>query len=439
MGAGHTHDVGPAAPRLRRIMTWVMVPLVVATVVAVALLWPRGAGEEAPPDNVTRYGATVTQVREEVCTPDEAATSYTPGRCGTVTVRVAEGPDAGREITTPVPDGPGAPTVRAGDAVVLVALFDPADPTESEYAIADHQRGSPLLLLVGLFAAVIIGFGRWRGVRALAGLATCFTLLLSFILPAIIDGRPPLLVAVVGAAMVIFVVMYLVHGVSVRTSVAVLGTLGALVLTGVLGVAATAATHLTGFGTEEAGLLSMLDSSIDLRGLLLAGIIIGSVGVLDDVTVTQATAVGELARANPALSRRQLYLAGARVGRAHIASVVNTIVLAYAGASLPVLLLIVAGPQAVGNVLTSEFIGQEIVRSAVGTIGLIAAVPLTTVLAAVVCRQAPDGAGSGEPAAGERPPGRLPRHRAEPGEALAASRPGVGAEPDDAPWTAGRW
>ena len=190
--------------------------------------------------------------------------------------------------------------------------------------------------------------------------------------------------AVVGAALIMFVVLYLTHGVTAQTSVAVLGTLGSLVLTGVLATLATAATHLTGFGSEDATTLSMFQADVDLHGLLLAGIIIGSLGVLDDVTVTQAATVTELAHANPGLTRLQLYRAATRVGRAHIASTVNTIVLAYAGASLPLLLLLTADSPPVGQILTSEFLAQEIVRSAVATLGLIAAVPLTTGLAAVV-------------------------------------------------------
>jgi uncharacterized membrane protein len=271
-----------------------------------------------------------------------------------------------------------------------------------------------------------------------------------------------LLVAVVGAAMVMFVIMYLVHGISVRTSVAVLGTLGALVVTGTLGVLASAATHLTGFvGNDELSLFHRIPD-LDLRGVLLAGIIIGSLGVLDDVTVSQAATVGEIARADPTLSRWQLYRAGIRVGRAHIASVVNTLVLAYAGASLPLLLLIVMSTSGenIGGVVSAQPIAQEIVRSVVATIGLVAAVPLTTLLAAAVCGSAAGAAGAAHtgapgrepaPAGGAHagvaggaqagvagseaaspawpqpaahpsawhPPRHRPQHRIEPGEALA--------------------
>ncbi|MGS2615527.1 YibE/F family protein [Micromonospora sp. LZ34] len=429
MGADHTRPAPSTPPGVRRILVATVVPLVLATVVAALLLWPRdtpGADQGTDPP---RHHGTVTRVVTEPCPPTPEAPEATAGPCGTVTVKVADGPDAGREVQTPVPTGPGAPTVAVGDEIILVELTDPADPTASSYNIAEHQRGKPLVWLVVLFAAAIVAFGRWRGLAALAGLAASFAILLTFVLPGISAGRAPLLVAIVGAALIMFVVLYLTHGVTAQTSVAVLGTLGSLVLTGVLGTLATAATHLTGYGSEDATTLSMFQANVDLHGLLLAGIIIGSLGVLDDVTVTQAATVTELAHANPGLSRLQLYRAATRVGRAHIASTVNTIVLAYAGASLPLLLLLTADSRSVTQILTSEFLAQEIVRSAVATLGLIAAVPLTTALAALVTTAgrakppAGDEDGDGEPS--RTPPVSRPAtDRADALRALAAPRAG---------------
>jgi uncharacterized membrane protein len=239
-----------------------------------------------------------------------------------------------------------------------------------------------MLFMLAFCAAVIVAFGRWRGLTAIIGLGVSFALLLLFVIPAILDGEPPLLVAIVGSSAIMFAVLYLTHGVNVHTSVAILGTLASLVVTGLLGAAFTAMTKLTGFGSEETLYLSMAQGNVDMRGLLLAGIIIGALGVLDDVTVTQATTVAELAQSPT--SRRELYRSATRVGRAHVASAVNTIVLAYAGASLPLLLLVVAGGRGVSELLTSQYLALEIVRSAVGTIGLVAAVPITTALAALV-------------------------------------------------------
>jgi uncharacterized membrane protein len=396
-----------APRRVRLIVAAVVVPMMVGTVIALLVWWP---GDTPTPDqsgNPDRYGGTVTEVRQRACTPEEVVqtpTGITTSRCGTVTVRVEDGPDTGRAVVTQVPDGAGAPRVEVGAKVVLIVINDPADPTTTAYTIIDRQRGFPLLWVALLAAVVIVGFARWRGLAALAGLGVSFAVLLLFVLPAITAGQPPLPVAVVGAATIMFAVLYLTHGVSVQTSIAVLGTLASLVLTGLLGQLSAAATHLTGFGSEEAATLAVYFGEVDLYGLLLAGIIIGSLGVLDDVTVTQAATVAELATANPDLSRVQLYRAASRVGRAHIASVVNTIVLAYAGASLPVMLLVAAAGNRVSDTLTSEFVAQEIVRSAVATIGLVAAVPVTTALAALVTARG--GTLAVQPAA-EDPP-RIP-------------------------------
>jgi uncharacterized membrane protein len=245
-----------------------------------------------------------------------------------------------------------------------------------------------MIWLVALAIAVILAFGRWRGLTSLAGLAVSFTILLLFVIPAILDGSPPLLVAVVGSAAIMFAALYLTHGINVHTSVAVAGTLASLVLTGVLGAAFTSLLHLSGVGSEESSYLSATRATIDLRGLLLAGIVIGALGVLDDVTVTQAVTVAEMA-AGAQRSRWEVYRAAIRVGRAHVGSAVNTIVLAYAGASLPLLLLITASSEPMGELVTSEFLAQEILRSAVGTIGLVASVPITTALAALVADARP--------------------------------------------------
>ena len=226
-----------------------------------------------------------------------------------------------------------------------------------------------------------MGFGRLRGLSSLLGLGVTFLIVLAFIVPGILEGRPPVLVAIVGCAAIALIVLFLTHGLSRSTTVAVLGALLSLVLTGLLSLAAVRMTKLTGSSDESSFLLGQ-NQGVDLRGLLLAGILIGSLGVLDDVTVTQAVTVEELALANPTYGSRQLYAAATRIGRAHIASVINTIVLAYAGASLPLLVLIVALDDPIGQVLSDQLVATELVRSAVGTIGLVAAVPLTTLLAA---------------------------------------------------------
>ncbi|MFE0588526.1 YibE/F family protein [Micromonospora echinospora] len=411
MGHDHSHPTAAAPPRVRRVLIATVVPLFLVTLVAALVLWPRDAPSVGGGEDAARYHGTVTRVVTEPCPPTpEAPEGTTGGPCGTATVTVDTGPDAGQQVETALPAGPGSPSVEVGDEIVLVVLTDPADPTVSSYTIAAHQRGKPLIWLALAFAVAIVAFGRWRGLAALGGLVASFAILLTFVLPGIGAGESPLPVAVTGAALIMFVVLYLTHGVTAQTSVAVLGTLASLVLTGVLGSLATAFTHLTGYGSEDATTLSMFQADVDLHGLLLAGIIIGSLGVLDDVTVTQAATVTELARANPDLTRLQLYRAATRVGRAHIASTVNTIVLAYAGASLPLLLLLTADTRGISEIVTSEFLAQEIVRSIVATLGLIAAVPITTGLAALVTTAGRGGTPSRRP----------PRPAAERDDALAA-------------------
>lgn len=226
--------------------------------------------------------------------------------------------------------------------------------------------------------------GRMRGLMALVALAASFALLTLFILPAILQGSNPLVVAVVGASAIMLIALYLCHGLTARTSVAVLGTLVSLLLIGLLGSVFIGWAALTGNTDDNTGLIHGLYPEIDMSGLLLAGVIIGSLGVLDDVTVTQTSAVWELHQADPTMGWRKLYRAGIRIGRDHIASVVNTLVLAYAGAALPLLLLFSIAQSSVGMVANSELVAEEIVRTLVGSIGLVASVPVTTALAALV-------------------------------------------------------
>lgn len=375
---GHSPDALPSASRhTRRIVAAVLVPAAIATVVAMIVLWPgsihRPAGSPAGQGGVRAEG-TVASVTTRQCPPAAAEQ-----QCGSAVVRVIEGPGTGSDTTVDLPQGT---RLGAGDDVVLLYLPD-AVPGGRAYTVTDHDRSTPMIWLLALAAAVILAFGRWRGVTSLIGLGVSFAVLLLFVIPAIANGSAPLLVAVVGAAAIMFAALYLTHGVNVHTSVAVAGTLASLVLTGLLGVGFTAAMHLSGIASDDDSYLAATHGAIDMRGLLLAGIVIGALGVLDDVTVTQAATVAEMAAAGPS-TRLGLYRAASRVGRAHAASAVNTIVLAYAGASLPLLLLISTGGQPVSDLLTGELLAQEILRSAVGTIGLVASVPITTALAALV-------------------------------------------------------
>ena len=376
---------------------------------AMAWLWPDGALPQALGRDGQQVNGVVSSVDVRPCdtpaeAPAEAGPSPAPADavCGTAQVRLTTGDQEGTTLTVPLPSGPAAVTVGAGDDITLA--YSAGNPAGTQYAIIDHQRGTQLWVMFAAFALAVVAFGRWRGLTALLGLAFTFSVILGFVIPAILGGKPPLAVAIVGCAAIVLVVLYLTHGVGRSTTVALAGTLASLLLTGLLSVLAVSAMKLSGGGDESSFLLAQ-SRGVDLRGLLLAGILIGSLGVLDDVTVTQAVTVEELAHANPGFGVRQLYAAATRVGRAHIASVINTIVLAYAGASLPLLVLIVALDDPVGQVLSDQLVATELVRSAVGTVGLIAAVPITTLAAALtVARSRQFAAGGGSsPSVGHSP------------------------------------
>jgi uncharacterized membrane protein len=394
MSSAPSHPAPPGwrlSPAARLVLV-LLLPAAVLTLVAMVLLWPHNPPRPGPADGPVRLLGQVVAVRPVEC-PEmpqgEAPPPGVPTRCGTATVRITDGAAAGQQVSTDIPSGPGAIDVASGDDVVLISLEDSTEGGQ-RYSIIDYQRSTALWLVGVAFALAVVAFGRWRGLTALFGLGVTFAILLLFIVPAILDGRPPVLVAIAGAAAIMLTVLYLTHGFSVTITIAVVGTLASLTITSTLSAIATAVAHLSGVADETSTYLTITQGNVNMQGLLLAGIVIGSLGVLDDVTVTQSATVTELARANPAAGFRDLYGAATRVGRAHIASVINTIVLAYAGASLPLMLLFAVGNTPIGELLTNQLIAQELVRSAVGTIGLITAVPITTALAALfAARQSP--------------------------------------------------
>lgn len=322
--------------------------------------------------------------RRRTAPPEGEDGGQTADQCREAVVRVDAGADEGAETVVPLPFGLGAPEFEEGDAVVLGAI--PDAPIESRYEVLDFQRDLPLIWLAAVFAVAVVVLSGWKGLAALGGLGVSMVVLLVFVLPALLTGQAPLPVAVVGASVIMIVTLYLAHGVSMRTSVALIGTLISLSLTGLLGALFTSVAHFTGLSGEATSYLGTVNTEIDVRGLLLAGLVIGALGVLDDVTVTQSAAVWELAAADPTSSRRTLLAAGMRIGREHVAATVNTLVLAYVGASLPLLMLFTVMEQGLANVITIEAVAQEVVRALVGGLGIIAAVPVTTGLAVLAVR-----------------------------------------------------
>jgi uncharacterized membrane protein len=374
--------------------------LALAVLAGAVLLWPRGeanrpavAGQEDPTRLVS---ATLTQVQQVPC--KEADPGVPGSTCIKVQARLADGKQVRFDTTDPT-----GTTFRAGQRVRVSVLEQEGQP--AFYNIRDLERTRPILVLVALFVLAVLAFGRWQGIRSLIGLALSFAVIVKFVIPAILHGRSPVPVALVGAMAIMLVSLYLSHGISRKTTAAVVGTGLALVLTAALTAGFVAATSLTGLASEDALNASFQAGGISLRGLLLAGIILGGLGVLDDVTMSQASLVFELRRADPMASFAKLVTGALAVGRDHIAATVNTLFLAYAGASLPLLVLFTTGGDSLGTVATAEAAAVEIVRSLCGSIGLIAAVPLTTVLAAALTSQ--DAEHGQSVAAERRPAGRV--------------------------------
>lgn len=393
----HSHGSPPpasAAPLrlpapLRRLLIGVVGALLLATLVGLLVLWPP----PTPRDRTVGLGTPVDLVNATVtAAPVVPCRSALPGVdlvCRDVTARLDSGPEKGGTTTLDITESPDQPTLRTGDRIILGRAADPGQPVQ--YFFSDFQRRMPLLGLGVLFALAVVGLARWRGLAALVGLGVSLLVLVRFVLPAILAGESALAASVVGASVIALLIIYLAHGVSARTTTAVLGTLAALTLTAGLAVVFVGVTKLTGLSSEEGTYLrGVLGNTIDLRGMLLAGIVIGALGVLNDVTVTQASAVWEIHRANPAVDAGHLYRSAMQIGRDHIASTVDTLVLAYAGAALPLFVIFTVADRRLGDVITGEIVAQEIVQTLVGSLGLIAAVPVTTWLAAaVVTRMVP--------------------------------------------------
>lgn len=358
--------------------------LIVATVVGMALLWP---GSTPAPDSTEETAPSVDGVVEsvEAYEADEADPLSGDTASAVLEVRITSGEDRGQTVTIDQQLS-GLPEISEGDGVRLYPGGDPG-----QYYVGDFQRGGALWLLVAVFVGVLLLISRWQGLRSLLSVGLSLLVVVQFVVPAILSGRSPPMVALVGALAVMLISLYLAHGVTLQTTTAVVGTAAALGITVVLGMWFIDQAALTGFSSEEATYARFAVEGLDLQGLVLAGLIIGALGVLDDVTVSQASTVFTLHDTDPNLTVSQVAAGAMRVGRDHIASTVNTLVLAYAGASLVLLVVFSTGTRPVGEILTSEVVAVEIVKTLVGSLGLILAVPATTVIAATIAaRRSPE-------------------------------------------------
>lgn len=277
---------------------------------------------------------------------------------------------------------------KRGDKVLVDYVHGGSQPPS--FFITDFIRTNQLYILALIFAALAIGFGGWRGFTSLIGLVISFVILIFFMLPRILAGDDPILISIASAFVIMLVTLYLSHGFNRKTTAALCGTAVSLVITGLLAWVSVEFIRLSGFGSDEASYVQIArGGTINLQGLLLAGIIIGALGVLDDVTIGQSAAVFEMHNIAPDLPWQRLFGHAINIGKDHIAATVNTLVLAYAGASLPLLILFIGSDTPWDRILNQEVVAEEIVRTLVGSIGLIASVPITTWLASLIATRTP--------------------------------------------------
>ena len=364
----------PRLPDRRHLLTALIGVLLIGIVLALPDI---GSGLRIQTDVVEAYRGEVVSIQEPPADDDPDTPPVPIAR-----VRMLEGPQAGQTIEAYVSGPGGSQTVasyRPGEAVV-VTISD-SEGGLAFVSVSDRWRIPSLQFVVVVFAIIVVVVGGWQGVRALVALGLTIAVILKILIPLLILGTPPVPLAVISASAITIVTILLTEGWRRSSLAAILGTTGALAITG---LAAAAATATMGFsytaGSDLAFLTTVNGQGLDLRGILLAAFILGAVGVLDDVTVTQAVLVGELAEKSE-LRGSRLFTSGMAIGRSHIAATVNTLFLAYVGAGLPLLVLLVVSRQPGAIVFNDELIATEIVRTVVGGIGIVAAVPLTTFIA----------------------------------------------------------
>ena len=366
----HSHSHGepsPAPPRTRLILALLLAPALVATIIGLIVLWPDPA---AVPDRVPALFEGAERVVVTVDGPRDDVTNTVPILRDDGTRSAMDAPERAIDL-------------EPGDRVVAISTGYDGNQW-APYAFLDFHRDAPLLLLAGVFVLVVLLVARWRGLTALLGLGFAFALFVTFTIPALLSAQNALAVALVTSSAVMYAVLYLAHGFTARTSAAMLGTLAGLVMTTALGAWAVGAAGVTGAVSDEAMWLPQLAPGVGLREIALCGLVLAGMGVLNDVTITQAATVWELREAAPEATRRELFARGMRIGRDHIASTVYTMAYAYAGAALAVLMNLWLLAQPLTHALTSGQIAEEIVRTLVASIGLVLAIPATTAISVLV-------------------------------------------------------
>lgn len=389
-GHGHGHGHGPA-PELavgrlpRALLTALLVVVAVLALVGVAHWWPDAdrvdklKGSMAFSSEGTTYEtASVTKV-EPRCTQ---AVGGSDG-CGRLHGRLDEGPERGTAVTVDVPPEVADLGLTTGSRIQL--LRQPAAGGQpAAYSYFGIQRDRPLWLLAAMFALVVVAVARLRGLMALVGLVVAAGVVGVFMLPAVLSGHPVVPVAIVAAVVIMYVVLYTTHGLSLRTSVALGGTLAGVGLTALAAWYSVGGARLTGVIDEAGATLVTQVPALSLQRVLIASVVIAGLGALNDVTITQASATWELRAAAPQMGRVELFRSSMRIGRDHVASTIYTLAFAYVGSALVLLLAVQLYDRPLLDLLGTEEIASEIVRSLAGGIGLVLAMPITTALATAV-------------------------------------------------------
>lgn len=389
-GHGHSHERGPLQldpDRIRRargLLFMLVVPLIVATVAGLAWLWPRG---ETIMGTIPFLDADATFESGVI-----VEVTGTPG--AEMDVEVTTGDRAGQVVSVQVPPE----VMDAGPQVgAKVRLFyvERAAATGSPFIFHDYAREIPILWLAAAYLLAVGLVARWRGLAAVLGLGASLTVVGVFVLPALVLGTSPLLVALVGSSAMLLVSLYLAHGISIRTTTALLGTFAGLGITTLVAWWSTGAANLVGNGSEAAYMVATTFPSVNLSSLLLCGIVVASLGALNDVTITQASAVWEIHASDPTQGRRRVFTRAMRIGKDHIASTVYTLAFAYVGTALPMLMLTSIYAQPFGQWVTSGEVAEEVVRTLVSSIGLVLAIPITTGISALLVGSATPERGRG--------------------------------------------
>lgn len=356
--------------------------LVVCLFISTAQVQAQAPQQAAPPPPKEEvFKAQVTNIIEEG--EREVAGKKHPYQ--QVQLRILDGTDRNKEITVNHGEQINLlprQKVAVGEKIVLLKMMSPG---RTSFQIVDKYRLDILWYILGVFFLLVVGLNRWKGLGSIVGLALSLAVIMGFIVPQILAGRDPFTIIILGSIFILITTMYLSHGFYKSTHIALVATIAALLCSGLLAVFFVEIAKLTGLGSEDAYALQFIETvDINFQGMLLGGIIIGALGVLDDVTTSLSAAISELKKANPKYTYNELVKSGLNIGAEHTSSLVNTLFLAYASAGLPVLLFIILNPtnQPLWAIINSEIVAEEIVRTLAGSIGLVLAIPITTFIAA---------------------------------------------------------